>query len=410
MSISEKATEFVGFPVIDYQPAVGLVLPTMSRREFRSGDGKSVWAIALDREFVTIDSADQKATRKASPTPELARDRYRKLIEEKLKEGYTEQQLADTTVRDAIASAIVADPDDAVSRMAFADYLSEHDEQLPAAAYRVDRVSYDDDLVPHLESLLADPAAGLLQALVIGCWGGDDGSSDSDRVVDALIAARDRLTNFRALFLGDIPYHENEISWIIQTDLTRLLLAFPQLEHFRARGGTGLVLEKFQHEHLVSLAIEASNLSREVVRAIGESDLPGLERLELWLGTEQYGADTEVNDLEAIFQAGHLPALRYLGIRNSEIADEIACTLAKAPGLDRLDVLDLSLGNLSDRGAEALLSIPGIAKLERLDIHHHYVSSAVVERLRALGIQVDAGNTKEAPDDSGDTRYIAHME
>ena len=53
-------------------------------------------------------------------------------------------------------------------------------------------------------------------------------------------------------------------------------------------------------------------------------------------------------------------------------------------------MLDLSLGNLSDRGAGAA-GHPRLAGLERLDIHHHYVSPALVERLQALGIQVDAG-------------------
>jgi uncharacterized protein (TIGR02996 family) len=412
MAISNKATEFAGLPVIDYQPTVGLVLPTMPRRLFRSGDGNSLWAITLERDRVAIESDSQKAKPKAWPTPELARDEYRKFIAEKIKEGYAEQKVPDSNIRQALASALVANPDDGTSRMAFADYLSEHDEQLPAAAYRVDREDYDEDIVPKLESLLAEPAAGLLQALVIGCWGGEDANAESDGVVDTLIAARGRLPNLRALFLGDIPYQENEISWIVQSDLTRLLVAFPHLEHFRARGGGGLVLGKFRHEHLESLAFEASNMPREVVRAIGTADLPALEHLEIWLGTDEYGANTEVADLEGILQARHLPSLRRLGIRNSEIADDVASALANAPVLERLRVLDLSLGNLSDRGAKALLAIPAVARLERLDIHHHYVSQALVERLRALGIQVEAGDPKEAddPDDPESYRYIAHTE
>jgi uncharacterized protein (TIGR02996 family) len=405
MAISEKATEFAGLPVIDYQPAVGLVLPTMPRRVFRSADGTSVWAITLERELVTIDSGSTQAESKTSPTPELARDRYRQLVAEKTKEGYAEQKVPDTTVREALASALLANPDDAASRMAFADYLSEHGEQLPAAAYRVDREDYDEDIVPHLESLLADPAVGLLQALVIGCWG-EESDTSSDAVVAALMAARDRLPSLRALFLGDIPFTDNEMSWIVQTDLTDLLTAFPKLEHFRARGGDGLVLREFGHDKLKSLAIEASNLSRQVVRVVGTCRLPALERLEIWLGTDRYGADTEVGDLTGILQGKHLPALNYLGLRNSEIADDIARALASAPVLGRLRVLDLSLGTLSDAGAEALLATPGLARLEKLDVHHHYLSPAMIERLRGLGIEVDASD----PQESDDYRYVAHAE
>jgi hypothetical protein len=105
--------------------------------------------------------------------------------------------------------------------------------------------------------------------------------------------------------------------------------------------------------------------------------------------------------------------------------------------MERLRVLDLSLGNLGDRGAEALLSIPGLTRrerlgiphrqltfdfgpaepagltrLEKLDIHHHYVSPGLVERLQALGIEVDAGEAREPedPDDPDAHRYIAHSE
>ena len=230
-------------------------------------------------------------------------------------------------------------------------------------------------------------------------------------MVEALIAARDRLRNLRALFLGDILYRENEISWIEHSDITCLLDAFPDLEHFRVRGGDGLVLRVFEHRNLVSLTIEASNLSREVVLAVGSSKLPALEHLELWLGTEEYHADTTPEDLDGILQAKHLPSLRYLGLCNSDIADDIPGVLSGAPVLERLRVLDLSLGTMTDRGAEALLSIPGLSRLEKLDLHHHYISPAMIERLQELGIEVDATDPKEADDIGGeDYRFVAHSE
>src|SRR5262249_6135084 len=153
-----------------------------------------------------------------------------------------------------------------------------------------------------------------------------------------LIEARERLPSLRALFVGDIVYEECEISWIYQTDLTDLIAAFPGLEHFRARGGNDLGLRVFRHEKLKSLALEASNLRREIVGVVAACELPALEHLELWLGTDRYGADTGVSDLEAVFQARNLPALRYLGLRNSDIADAVAAALATAPVLERLRV------------------------------------------------------------------------
>ena len=59
-----------------------------------------------------------------------------------------------------------------------------------------------------------------------------------------------------------------------------------------------------------------------------------------------------------------------------------------------------------------LLANPGLARLEKLDIHHHYVSPALVERLRALGIKVVASDAREVndPEDPYAYRYIAHDE
>jgi predicted DNA-binding WGR domain protein len=87
MAISEKATQFAGLPVIDYHPAVGLVLPLMTRREFRSEEEKGTWAIRLDGNRLAVGSG----TGKAFPTPEAAQAEYRRLIEEKVESGYAEQ-------------------------------------------------------------------------------------------------------------------------------------------------------------------------------------------------------------------------------------------------------------------------------------------------------------------------------
>src|SRR5262249_14946982 len=130
-------------------------------------------------------------------------------------------------------------------------------------AYRV-AVGYEDyenasaKFSDRLAAFLDDPAATAVPALVIGSLGVDDGlqSGDSGDVVEALVAARDRLPNLRALFIGDITYEEQELSWIRQSDLSPLFAAFPKLEHFRARGGEGLSLGKVRHKNLRSLVLE----------------------------------------------------------------------------------------------------------------------------------------------------------
>jgi hypothetical protein len=260
--------------------------------------------------------------------------------------------------------------------------------------------------------LLDDPASARLTGLVVGPWDFESsGDSSSAPVVAALVAARDRLPNLTALFVGDIISEENEISWIEQSDVTPLLEAYPALEHFQVRGGNNLMFAATRHERLRALVIESGGLGAQAVSGVLRSELPALEHLELWLGTDEYGATTTVADLEPLLAGTIFPGLRYLGLRDSEIANEIAATIAQSPILERIRVLDLSLGTLDDSGAAALLASPAIRKLEKLDLHHHYCSEAMMAQLQTLGIAVDVSE-REEPDvwNGEEHRYVAVSE
>jgi hypothetical protein len=75
--------------------------------------------------------------------------------------------------------------------------------------------------------------------------------------------------------------------------------------------------------------------------------------------------------------------------------------------VERLHTLDLSLGNMTDRGAEALLQSTSVRKLKKLDLHHHYFTPLFVEHLKKLPIEVDVSDRKE-PDfsDWGDSTHV----
>lgn len=261
------------------------------------------------------------------------------------------------------------------------------------------------ELKDPLEVMLEDPKAGQLQGLVYGYWMQDfDSSVSSAEVVAQLAGAAARLPQLRALFLGDMTYEECEISWITQSDVRPLLAAWPGLEHFGVRGSNELTIGPIKHPQLRSLVIECGGLPVQVLREVLESELPALEHLELYLGEDNYGGDVKVADLLPLLSGQLFPNLRYLGLRDSEIADELAEALATAPILKRIEVLDLSLGNLSDKGAEALLAAPVLANLQSLDIHHHYVSERIVGQLQARVLKLNAEDPKEEEDDA---RYIA---
>ncbi|MFI6697946.1 STM4015 family protein [Streptomyces sp. NPDC050509] len=254
-----------------------------------------------------------------------------------------------------------------------------------------------------------------VRALIVGSWS-EAYEEGPEPVVSALVAARDRLPGLRALFIGDMTFMDCEISWINQGLLSPLLDAFPELEEFGSRGGNGLEFPAVRHERLRSLRIETGGLSSSVVRDIGASDLPALESLDLWLGADEYGADTTVADLAPILAGSRLPRLRHLALRNSVIQDEIAIALSGAPVVARLESLDLSMGTLGDEGAEALLGGQPLTHLKKLDLHHHFVSEPMRERLLATlgaaGVEVDLSEVEEAEDwdDGVEHRYVAVAE
>jgi hypothetical protein len=206
------------------------------------------------------------------------------------------------------------------------------------------------------------------------------------------------------LFIGDITYEEYEISWINQCDLSGLLKAYPALEYLRVRGGNELSLGKsLRHEGLRYLIIESGGLPPGVVAEVVHADLPNLQHLELWLGSDNYGFDSTVSDFDVILKGSSFPKLRYLGLRDSVIADDLANALSTAPIVHQLEVLDLSMGTLGDDGAKALMQSAAIGKLKLLDLHHHYISAGVAAELKKLSISVNLDEQKE--EEEGD-RYI----
>jgi Leucine Rich repeat len=258
---------------------------------------------------------------------------------------------------------------------------------------------------------LSDANASQVTGLVIGDWGLGDGMQESTAVVESLVEARHQLPKLQALFLGDVVSEECEISWLEHGDLSSLLRAYPQLEHFCVRGATNLSFGQLQHDHLKTLIVQSGGLGVSVVKEIFAAQLPELEHLELWLGEENYGGDATVQDLEPVLSGKLFPKLTYLGLRDSEIADDIAKAVANAPVVSRLKVLDLSMGTLSDEGAEALLASPLIPSLQKLDIHFHYCSAAVIAKFDDLGIAVDTSEPQEKHTyDNESWRYVAVSE
>lgn len=397
----------------------------MTRREliFMDSASNKFWNIELKGNSHTVTygrsgTAGQSGT-KSFADAEAARKDFEKLVSAKLKKGYVDA---------GSATASTGDDGDALPVLAFRSVLKQDDVGHNAKTFIGKRVAdYDPDkkiarggktvyrfrsdydennCIPHLTHFLESEAAGDAVGIVIGNWAGDDGSRDSSAVIDLLCQHRERLPNLRAIYLGDIVSEENEMSWITQTDISPLLKAFPDLELLRTRGGSGLAISKPKHAKLRGLILESGGLPAEVVRAIGRSDFPALEHLELWLGTPGYGGDSTVEDLQPILSGKLFPNLKYLGLRNCEFVNDICAVIVNSPLVRRIETLDLSLGVLTDEGGRALLSLPTDGSLQHVSLHYHYMTNEVTKPLSKLPIKLDLSKPSHMEDDD-EWRFVA---
>jgi hypothetical protein len=140
------------------------------------------------------------------------------------------------------------------------------------SAYRIaldyDEAESGESWEKRFAAFLDQPEASRVTAIVVGVWGDTGPLEDSSKVINALDAARDKLPDLKALFIGDIVVEEYEISWIEHVSMASIFATYPGLEHFRVRGGQGLRLRTRNHEHLKSLVIETGGLEVCVFRQL----------------------------------------------------------------------------------------------------------------------------------------------
>jgi hypothetical protein len=270
----------------------------------------------------------------------------------------------------------------------------------------------EDKGADYLARFLSEVDTEQVTALVIGEWGyASDGGLY--QAANLLVKHADALPNLRSLFFGDITFDECELSWISQPGLAPLVAAFPRLEELTVKGADGmegqLGLHVPSHTGLRSLTLESGGLPGRVVREVASSGLPALEHLELWLGMEEYGGSTSPQDLAPVLSGEAFPRLRYLGVRNAEHWTEWVPVLAGAPVVKRLEALDLSLGILTDQGARELVDrAEAFFGLRKLDLHYHFLSEGMVERVRAafagtgVELDLDVGRDEEDWEDDDD--------
>ncbi|RCJ29283.1 hypothetical protein A6769_35780 [Nostoc punctiforme NIES-2108] len=317
-------------------------------------------------------------------------------LEERLNEyqGYNVTQFANRQVVEFDANTSITEPLNKAYALRYWPY--ENEDNLPSKFSR----------------LLQESNADKLEALVFGLWEEEAYERNSSGIIEALVDAKQYLTNLKAVFIGDIISDECEISWIQQSDISPILQAYPKLEILQIRGGDGLQFSPpIRHDRLKALIVETGGLSRDTVAQICQMNLRALEHLELWFGSEDYGGNCWIEDIHPILFEEKFPNLTYLGLRNSQFTDEIVSLIVNSPVIDYISVLDLSMGTLSDAGAEELLNCSAINNLDILNISENFLSQAIIEKFSELDVRVLANNqNKEEYDSYIHSRYCSVSE
>lgn len=250
--------------------------------------------------------------------------------------------------------------------------------------------------------ILADPDLAELEEVRIGNWGSayEDGCQP---IIDQIVANAGRFSHISRLFIGDMDYEECEVSWIVQGDYSALWAALPGLKDLTIKGSTDLELGEICHEGLEALTIICGGLPTSIIEAVGKAELPNLKKLLLYIGSDYYGFDGDKETIRDMLAQADFPKLEYLGIADSEIQDDLTEVVLESRFMSQIHTLDLSAGTLTDKGGALLLEkIPQYPNIKVLDLHYHYLTDEMMERLEELPVELDVTDQNEPDEYHGD--------
>ena len=437
----------------------------MARYEFSDGKSQKFWEIELEGNTFTVRygrmGTDGQTSTKVFESPEQALKEHDKLVKSKVKKGYAPvadvEREPEPGRNPDLESQILEHPDDEAAWRVYGDWLQSHGdprgELLMAYATDADprplheahvkdfmgrfatefapyvqitwhmgfwktlKVACDwesaeemPDSISGLASIigyaLRHPSARFLQRLGLGVNETVvDGEVDFSGSVEAIVKNGIR-PSIRELVVGDYErVDDTEISWTDVGSLKGLWTILPNLEQLTVQGG-GIALGTISAPNLKQLRLWTGGLPKEPMEQIGKASLPALEELEIWFGADEYGAECDVSSLAGLLTGRGVPALKKLGLMNSEFANELPSALAKSALLPQLTELDLSMGTMTETGAQALARHADAFKhLTSIHLSENFISDAALTALRAALPQVTSSEQKG--DEEEDWLYVS---
>lgn len=160
--------------------------------------------------------------------------------------------------------------------------------------------------------------------------------------------------------------------------------AFPRLQKLTVEGGYPQ-LESLAFPEMREFKVYTGGLPQSTIKVIANATWPKIEKLEILFGMENYGFSGSVADLAPIFAAKGLPKLTHLGLMNAEITDAICEAVVKSKILPQLKTLDLSMGCMTEKGAQILSENKKMLQhLETLNVDDNAMEASCEALLKGL--------------------------
>ncbi len=236
------------------------------------------------------------------------------------------------------------------------------------------------DLAPALTTLRALPGIAFLRRLVVGKKQSSTVTSYQD-VIDTLARGVPAGLAAFELVAPSVGNQRAEIA-----NLAALCSSFVRVRRLALEVDVvnleGLDLPALESLELVCRRLDATNL-----RALDRADLPKVERLAIALGDpgvgmHEFATPITLDDLGVLLESTRLRGLRHLRLTGARFADELVAVLARATILSGLVTLDLSLGDLTERGAATLLEHhQRFAHLDELELSQTTLDESAASRL-----------------------------
>lgn len=272
------------------------------------------------------------------------------------------------------------------------------------------------DIMRFIKAVFSSPLCAALETLAIGILEWEDSKQSAILAEAGKHAWAKDLLHLR---LGDVGDADVDMDHHSVGGVGKLITKhFPNLESlFLHSGGESYgASEEFSFAGLElpkckELTIETCAMSRKRMKALTAAKLPALEKLVIWFGEKERGANATLADVVPVWDGKVFPKVRHLGLCNSELTLDFTRLLPESKLAKTLVSLDLSRGTLGDDGvAELVATAKKYPALQSLDIDHSWVTKAGLASLKKafpkVAISAKHQQALVDPEDYGRDRYV----